>query len=360
MRLATYNVEWFSKLFDQNNKLTADSSWSGKWNVTKSMQINALGDVFKALDADGIMIIEAPDTDAVQSSVVALEGFAKHFGLRQNKALIGFTNDTQQEIAFLFDPAKMDAVHDPQGFATAEAGAREVPRFDGVFHLDVDVDAKPEKITFSKPPLELLVTPNAGDPFRMIGVHAKSKAPHGARNQQQKVRISIENRRKQLAQCIWLRARVNAHLATGDDLIVLGDLNDGPGLDEYEKLFGQSGVEIVMGVGESNGKTLREPHAEAAMSAHAGTAPTTSRFYNHSDKTYLNALLDFIMISPDLAGKANPAWKIWHPFNNPACFDDKCLCDALLTASDHFPVTIDLDLIAARVKSGEKYPMLDL
>jgi MFS family permease len=27
-------------------------------------------------------------------------------------------------------------------------------------------------------------------------------------------------------------------------VIVLGDLNDGPGLDEYEKLFGHSGVEI--------------------------------------------------------------------------------------------------------------------
>jgi len=44
IRLATYNVEWFTNLFDQNNQLIEDNSWSGKWNVTKSMQINALGD----------------------------------------------------------------------------------------------------------------------------------------------------------------------------------------------------------------------------------------------------------------------------------------------------------------------------
>ena len=59
--------------------------------------------------------------------------------------------------------------------------------------------------------------------------------------------MSIDNRRKQLAQCVWLRRRVDGHLAAGDSLIVMGDFNDGPGLDEFEKLFGHSGVEIVLG-----------------------------------------------------------------------------------------------------------------
>ena len=344
MRLATYNVEWFSKLFDQDDQLIDNGSWSGKWNVTKYMQINALGTVFQAIDADGIMIIEAPDSSNNQSTITALENFASRFRLRQTKAIIGFANDTQQEIAFLYDPRTMDVSHDPQGLPTTETGARDNPRFDGTFHLDVDVDAKPEKIVFSKPPLELLLTPKGGNPLHIIGVHAKSKAPHGARNPQQEVRISIENRRKQLAQCIWLRERVDQHLDAGDDLIVMGDFNDGPGLDEYEKLFGQSGVEIVIGVGKPINKTLHEPHAEAAMSARSGTSPTSSRFYNHRNKTYLNALLDYIMTSPGLAGKTKPVWKIWHPFNDPDCFDKKDLCDALLTASDHFPVTIDLDI----------------
>ncbi len=344
MRLATYNVEWFSKLFDQNNQLINDNSWSGKWNVTKSMQINALGKVFQTLDADGVMIIEAPDDSINQSTIAALENFATRFKLRQNKALIGFANNTQQEISFLYDPTKLDVIHNPKGIQEPQMGAHDDPRFDGTFHLDVDVDAKAEKITFSKPPLELLMTPKGGNPVCLIGVHAKSKAPHGAKNRQQEVRISIENRRKQLAQCIWLRKRVEQHLNAGEDLIVMGDLNDGPGLDEYEKLFGQSGVEIVMGVKKPNDETLCEPHAQAAIAAHAGAAPTSSRFYNHHKKTYLNALLDFIMVSPALAHKSKAVWKIWHPFNDPTCFDQKDLCTALLTASDHFPVSIDLDL----------------
>jgi hypothetical protein len=290
------------------------------------------------------MIIEAPNSGIGQSTVVALENFAKHFKLRQTKAVVGFTNNTQQEIAFLYDPAQMDVYHDPQGRPTTEDGARNAPRFDGVFRLDVDVDDEPDRIVFSKPPLELALMPNDGDLIRLIGVHAKSKAPHGAKNRQQEVQISIANRRKQLAQCIWLRQRVDDHLNAGENIIVLGDFNDGPGLDEYEKLFGQSGVEIVIGVSKAERDTLREPHAEAAIHARAGAAtPTTSRFYNHRKKTYLNALLDYIMVSSDLAKATSPEWKILHPFNDPDCFDKKDLCDALLTASDHFPVRIDLD-----------------
>lgn len=344
MRLATYNVEWFTNLFDKDSKLVLDDSWSSRHNITKIQQANALGQVFQAMDADGIMIIEAPNTGVNDSCCTALEGFAKHFNLRQNKAVVGFINDTQQEIAFLYDPDMMDVVHDPQGELVPKTDDDSAPRFDGTFHLDVDIDAKPEKITFSKPPLELAVLPKIGDPFRLIGVHAKSKAPHGAKNRQQEVRISIANRRKQLAQCIWLRQRVDEHLAAGEDLIVMGDFNDGPGLDEYEKLFGQSGVEIVIGVSKPEEDTLREKHAEAAMGARAGAVPTTSRFYNHRDKTYLNALLDYIMVSANLSQSTSPAWKILHPFNDPDCFAQKGLCEALLTASDHFPVTLDLNL----------------
>ncbi len=79
MRLATYNIEWFSRLFDQSDNLIDDGSWSGKWNVTKSMQINAIASVIKAINADAIMIIEAPDTSINQSAITALENFAAKF-----------------------------------------------------------------------------------------------------------------------------------------------------------------------------------------------------------------------------------------------------------------------------------------
>ena len=82
LRLATYNVEWMNALFDDTGRLRFDRNLSARHNVTRSEQLNALGQVFTALDADGVMIIEAPDTSDKRSTVTALERFARHFGLR--------------------------------------------------------------------------------------------------------------------------------------------------------------------------------------------------------------------------------------------------------------------------------------
>lgn len=338
LRLATYNVEWFNSLFDDAGRLLNDSAWSARYDVTRAAQSAALGAVFTALDADLVMIIEAPDTNRHRSTVRALETFAATYNLRARKAIIGFPSETQQEIACMYDPDALTITHDPQGAFSGKKGSRNSPRFDSTFRHDMDQDGLSELIAWSKPPLELAVTTSAGQQLRLIGVHAKSKAPHGARDPTEATRISINNRRKSLAECVWLRARIDQHLTLRDPLIVMGDFNDGPGLDEYETLFGHSSIEIVLGEGAAT--KLHDPHARMALSRRIVAMPATARFRLPPDGNYLNALLDYIMVSPDLAAKA-PRWTIWHPFDTPACAG---LSAALLTASDHFPVTLDIAL----------------
>ena len=341
MRLATYNVEWFDALFDDRSALLVNDGWSARHDITRAQQIEALGIVFTALDADAVMVIEAPDTHRDRDTVRALEGFADAFDLRARRAVRGFANETQQEIALLFDPDKLSARHDPRGPAPLpgtppDSGA---PRFDGAFRIDLDIDATEDKVVFSKPPLELEVSvPGRERPLRVIGAHLKSKAPHGAVGRDEIMRLSIANRRKQLAQAIWLRRRVEEHLASGDSVIVMGDLNDGPGLDEYEHLFGRSSVEIVLG---DSPPRLFDPHADEALSRRIGPQPSTARFYLGAEGRYMQALLDYIMVSEDLRAR-DPRWRIWHPFDDPACWRTRELREALLAASDHFPVTLDL------------------
>ncbi len=342
LRIATYNVEWFNSLFADDGSLLEDNEWSARHNVTRADQLAALGIVFSALDADAVLVVEAPDDNRRRSTVRALETFAHACGLRARKALIGFRNATQQEIALLYNPDVFEAEHDPQGEETGKKGARNAPRFDGVFRFDVDADASPELISFSKPPLEARLTvKESGKVLRLIGVHVKSKAPIGAETPDEVMRLAIENRRKQLAQCVWLRQRIDQHLEAGEPLIVLGDFNDGPGLDEYEKLFGRSGVEVVLG--EDGHKRLHDPHARLALGRRIGAMPVTARFYLREEKRYLQALLDYIMLSSDL-NTALPRWRIWHPFDDPVCYETPELREALLTGSDHFPVSVDLDL----------------
>jgi endonuclease/exonuclease/phosphatase family metal-dependent hydrolase len=347
LRLASYNVEWFNALFDDAGRPLDDGEPSARYGVTRGAQLTALAAVFTALDADGVMVIEAPNTGSHRSTITALEAFSAKYGLRARRALIGYASDTEQEIAFLYDPDRLSARHDPQGDPAPPHGApigegADAPRFDSQLRLDVDGDGTDDVVRFSKPPLELEVITSEGQKLRLIGVHAKSKAAHGAVDAAEFMRVSIDNRRKQLVECLWLRERVTGILAVGESLIVLGDLNDGPGLDDYEKLFGRSGVEIVLGL-EGQHIRLFDPHASLALAQPLGLNPTTARFYSGADGRFFEALIDFIMVSPDLAASA-PKWRIWHPFDDPKIKSQPDLADALVTASDHFPVTIDLIL----------------
>ena len=124
--------------------------------------------------------------------------------------------------------------------------------------------------------------------------------------------------------------------------MVLGDFNDGPGQDEYEKVFGRSGVEIVLG--EKGAVHLLEPHARLALAAPRAAPLATARFrLPPPTARWLSALLDYVDgLARPRARK--PRWRIWHPFDDPACWADEALRRALLHASDHFPVTLDLDL----------------
>ncbi|MEO1492725.1 MAG: endonuclease/exonuclease/phosphatase family protein [Pseudomonadota bacterium] len=351
LRIATYNICWFSNLFDEESALRRDAERSAMHDVTRARQADAVAEVLRAVDADCFAIIEAPNQGKRHDCVRALEGFATTYGLRQSRALIGFESGTDQEIALLYDPDFVSAVHDPVGLPAAEGAPADVldpaPRFDGIYALDLDGDGEIDLHRFSKPPLEAAVHWRAaGRDLRLIAVHAKSKAPYGAEDAADAARISLINRRKQLAQCAWLRARIEEHLTHGDAVIALGDFNDGPGLDKYERVFGRSGVEVVMGDPGDPDRLLRNPFVRRAMLPY-GARPSTARFYNRQTQGFSNALIDFVMLSPEFARQAYPSWRIWHPFDDKACFEDSALQAALLDASDHFPVSVDLTLPAA-------------
>ena len=115
-----------------------------------------------------------------------------------------------------------------------------------------------------------------------------------------------------MAQAVWLTRRVESHLEARESVILLGDLNDGPGLDEFEHLFGRSSVEILLKAG------LHDPNAALALGPRPGSIPATARFAHPEEGRNLETLLDYIMISDDLRDQ-RPAWRIRHPFRDTAC-----------------------------------------
>ena len=339
MRIVTWNIEWFTALFDADDLLLCDDGPSGRYGVTRGEQCDALAHVFRALDADLVMIIEAPDQGSRRSCTRALAGFAAFAGIRANVALMGFASESQQEIAVLHAPAALSMVHDPQGYPGPGHGG---PRFDGSYSFTDPGSGRQEKVRWARPPLELLCQSAAGAVFRVIGVHTKSKAPSGARDADDMVRLGLENRRKQHGQCLWLRERIDALLEAGESLIVLGDFNDGPEEDAFEAQFPRSGVELVLGWDRSPELQLYDLNARKGLSKHLAAAPVSARF-RQPDGQFISALLDYVMVSPDLRAR-DPQWCIWNPFDTPRCYGDPDLATALQLASDHFPVVLDIDL----------------
>jgi len=36
MRIATWNIEWFTDLFDDNGNILVDGEWSGRYDITRA------------------------------------------------------------------------------------------------------------------------------------------------------------------------------------------------------------------------------------------------------------------------------------------------------------------------------------
>ena len=112
--LCSYNIEWFTKLFDANNNFESSGNETEQVKITERLQ--AIAKVIGDIDADLYGIVEGPNTTTttgVRSTVEALQFFATQFGLRCNKAMIGFPSAGQQEIAVLYDPNKVVVEHAP-------------------------------------------------------------------------------------------------------------------------------------------------------------------------------------------------------------------------------------------------------
>ena len=322
MRLVTYNVTWFDALFDRSGRLIDDGGASGLPGVTRAEQTAALARVFAALDADAVMVIEAPDTSRRRDGAAALEHFAERFGLRARRALLGFVNLTQQEIALLYDPDVLEARHDPRG--ETDPGAPGLPRFDGTFRIDLDIDGTLDRVQFSKPPLEVAATTRSGRRLRLIGVHAKSKAPHGARDPQRGPPDSpFAARRRQLAQCLWLAGAwrpIRARARRGVDgrserrgrvaRPVGGALRDAP---RWRSCSGRIATRSLAAL---------RPHSRQALLGRVGSAkPTTARFWIETRRPVPQRPADYIMVFARVLAR-RPAGGIWHPYEDAGCFGD--------------------------------------
>ena len=326
IRVCTYNVEWFAKLFDENNQPLAKAK--------SRKRLSAIKTVLTAVDADLFGIVEAPNTTTTtgrRSTTEALMKFAAAENLRLDKAIIGFPSAGRQELALWYDSSKLSVGHDPGGSPKNKSN----PPFDRPFQQDTDEDRIKEIYEHHRPPLEAKVKVLGGAEFHVLLVHAKSKGIFRAVDLVRLQRESERNRRKLLAEAYSIRRRVDDWLDAGRDFLVMGDVNDGPGMDFYEQLFGRSALEIIMGDVFQPDRILRNLAGRPRW-GDFGWRPSSARFRDRMTHDHIDVLIDHVLHSPNLKVSGH---RIWNPFELE---EAKPIERELLDASDHFPVSVDL------------------
>ncbi len=332
IRIATWNIEHFNAYFKTDNSLKTTEEAKEKFKV--------ISDILKNhLKPDLLAVVEAPNTTTstgIQSGVKKLENFAADYGLSINKAVQGFVSAGTQELVIMYDPTKMTISHKPEGGSSPTKD----PRFNAEFHFDADDDKIKEMYKHYRPPFEAKVTLNNGTELWVMVVHAKSKGIFSSVEQINLERLSRRNRLKLYAECTWIRRRIDSWLRKGRKIIVLGDMNDGPGMDEYELRYGKSAVEILMG-DIFTPSTLLENHLGKPKYGRYGWEPASASFKERITEDYINVLIDHILVSQNVKTKPDSC-RVWNPWQADGNDPIKGLKTEFRKASDHFPVSIDL------------------
>lgn len=334
LRICSYNIEWLDELFASDNTFSIPNDVEARRQNERRR--DAIKTVLETLDADLIGIVEAPNTSqgGTKKTVACLQHLAGQFGLRTRKAITGFPSAGRQELAVLYDPGKVTLRHDPEG-----TNSRSNPRFTSSFTDDADGDGIKENYKHYRPPLEAKVTrSDGGANFHLMLAHTKSKGIFSRNDWVHWQRESERNRRKLFAECRSVRRRVDEWLDKGRHIVVMGDINDGPGMDVTEALFGCSAVEIVIGDIFEPERILKS-HSGRPEWGRYGWEPASASFKDPFTQDYVNVLIDHVLVSQNLPVANAAAQRIWNPFQSEQA---KPIKEALLQASDHFPVTLDL------------------
>lgn len=270
MKLAVWNLEWLNDMVTSDDDGRAvlkpgDTRVRGPkppWqtqNPTVAERSALISKGLADLDADALVVVEGPNLTAeLQAIFDALAPGEWWCRVQRSRYLsrpgpdgrrlgsaqcIGLAIRTDRG-GFADPPATVWDSEDP---AAGAIHAASEP-----FFLDIEDNGIFEWFRYERRPLYAEIHPTDGGPFRVLGLHLKSKGIFQAYEWSKWWQLADANRRRLLAQCRHLRSHfLDPYLSDAETaqvpLIVCGDINDGPGFDTSEMRLLASGVETIMG-----------------------------------------------------------------------------------------------------------------
>ena len=207
---------------------------------------------------------------------------------------------------------------------------------------DVDGDAVLDSYSFTRTPLVVDV-----EGLQLIVAHLKSSFINNGRElwedperRQEFVVEALKNRRRISAEGMRIRQYLDSRLSEDSSapIIVLGDLNDGPGLDYFEQLYLTHNVTDLV-VGSAFRPEWQFAHAQHDVAAADRYTAVFEDFV--PTRQIRRLLLDHILLSPGLAAARVPgSGAVRHAEYEAQVVDGGVRRQD--RPSDHRPVTVDL------------------
>jgi endonuclease/exonuclease/phosphatase family metal-dependent hydrolase len=296
--------------------------------------------VIQAVDADILALEEGP------SRIEELELFVSTYLSDGGQPLYEcFLGDAgvAQKVGLLWKPSTFTsaslALHD------------DVKNLVDPWQADVDGDAVLDEHGFTRSPLVVRLDVG-GHPLEVIVLHTKSNFINQGEQmwnndstRQNYVVAALKNRRRNSTEGMRVRTYLDARLAVNADtsIIVLGDLNDGPGLDYFEELYLSHNVTDIL-VGSAFQPEWILFHAQHDVAPDLRYTAIFDDFVTGEKQKHL--LLDHILLSPGLTragglAKVDGSGAVHHAeyeaevVNAGANREDR--------PSDHRPVSVDLE-----------------
>ncbi len=295
MQLVNWNIEWMNDWFVPIRE--GGPAWRTD-NPTKGIaDVRALAErvagVIRDLRPDVLAVQEGPSRKGEMELFVAdhLDGAFEVFGPTGNGTQRLFTlvrknGPVEQAARFWPEPEEID-------FAQS-------------WQVDVAGDLILDGYDFTRPPL-VLVLQVAGRTVVLVNIHSKSKYIHHGRSlwqnegtRPQFVALAVRNRRRIAAELMRVREWMETQLDADPEarLIVAGDLNDGPGVDYFEKHYL---INNVVAVVSGNPFNPRQMLRHAFIDRELRSRNWTARFDDFVDEIRDRPLLlDHILLAPSL------------------------------------------------------------
>ncbi|MEB2775531.1 hypothetical protein SYJ56_09435 [Algoriphagus sp. D3-2-R+10] len=329
LSIGVYNVEWMRDLFDADG--------NPKTTGRELMRSQQLADVIQAMNPDFLGIVEGPNTlvDGSKTASNQMEIWTQTFLPNSNyKAIHGFPSAGQQELCAIYKPDKINVLFTPE--------TKTGKRFDEPFLQDTTNRLIKEQYRHYRPPLELSIL-GLDNSFitRIIIAHTKSKGIFDMVDYARFEQISARDRLKLFAECMSIRERCDEYLEKNQQVIVMGDINDGFELDFYENKFSKSAVEILLGDLWKPGFVLIPVLPKPKLNSY-GYTPNSSKYKDRITGDQINVLIDHILASQGLKVIQGT---VWNPYLEKDNATIQAIADSLKKASDHFPVLCEIETI---------------